>query len=288
MSANKEQSQAVDNNKVALPSYGLPTCLTKATQIYNADGLHVITREVAAEHMGVKATNGPTGLLFSSLFTFGLLEKRGPGMVSASDNVELYRLAESDPAQQADILRRCLLSCRPYANLLERYPNGLPSDPMLKQIFVREFKVDITKSDSSIKQFKESVQIANYYSGVRSAPLPQASEREASVLHAAPNAAASAPQRKPAGFAQPNSALPSVPDGGDTIPVRLSGGRRAFIVLPGFFSAADKQRLLRQIEILECDEPPVRDAESGFLNTGLDLTDGTDLPPGIDANIELM
>ncbi|MNR68298.1 hypothetical protein D3C85_1927750 [compost metagenome] len=44
----------------------------------------------------------------------------------------------------------------------------------------------------------------------------------------------------------------------DRIPVRLSGGRRAWLVIPQVFFEADKKRLKAQIDLLltEDDEEP--------------------------------
>jgi hypothetical protein len=40
----------------------------------------------------------------------------------------------------------------------------------------------------------------------------------------------------------------------DRIPVRLAGGRRAWLVIPSPFYAADKRRLISQIELLLADD----------------------------------
>jgi hypothetical protein len=134
---------------------------------------------------------------------------------------------------------------------LSKFTDGLPSDAALKfELIQRGFLPEA--AEALVGVLKSSVEFAHYY------------DRPVSAAQAEPpqpgpeNAADGVSNRGDAISAASVPTAPSSPQAADRIPVRLSGGRRAFLEIPSPFFEADKQRLKNQIDLVltEDDEEP--------------------------------
>jgi len=67
----------------------------------------------------------------ASLRYFGLLEKPEDGKLAVSKDVENYQYAP-DPKIKSELLLKWLRAPAIFADLLDRYPEGLPSDASLR------------------------------------------------------------------------------------------------------------------------------------------------------------
>lgn len=224
------------------PSLALSEAIEGALKIYEKERRHAVPVEVVAQHLGYKnANNGAAMKAMASIRYFGLLERPQDGRLAVAKDVEDYRFAPSDQLR-GELLRRWLKTPPIFAELLEKFSDGLPSDGNLRfELIQRGFFPDA--AESLLPVLKNSVEFARYYEQPR-APTSAAetlTEEKANPLSDAQS------------DLKPRSSEMAIEDA-DRIPVRLAGGRRAWLEIPTPFYEADKLRLKKQIDLLLTEE----------------------------------
>ena len=241
------------------PSLPLDEALTRVMKVYDRERLHPAPTDVVSQHLGYKSANSGTALsALASLRYFGLLERPKEGMLAVAKEVESYIYAPDEKLKRSlllGFLGRPVL----YSELLEKYVSGLPSDANLKfELIQRGFAPQA--AESALIVFKGSVAFADYYNGESG----DEAEEDAYDYSQSAFPVADEPQSAgdKAGLTVPSSAVipQAEPDDAelDRIPVRLPGGRRAWLFIPTPFYNADKLRLKAQIDLLltlEDEEP---------------------------------
>jgi hypothetical protein len=229
------------------PSIPLEEALEKALRVYEKEKRYPAPTEVVAQDMGYKSANNGAALsALASLRYFGLLEKPEDGKLAVSKDVENYQYAP-DPKIKSELLLKWLRAPAIFADLLDRYPEGLPSDANLRfDLMNRGFSP--AAGDSAVSVFRRSAEFAGYSPSSlqrnESNPGEQLTGEAIIENRTAPVASHVAGVSKPT--------LPSgfPVDESDKIPVRLSEGRKAWLVIPTPFYEADKLRLKAQIDLL--------------------------------------
>jgi hypothetical protein len=231
------------------PSIPLEEALDKALRVYEKEKRYPAPTEVVAQDMGYKSANNGAALsALASLRYFGLLEKPEDGKLAVSKDVENYQYAP-DLKIKSELLLKWLRAPAIFADLLDRYPEGLPSDANLRfDLINRGFSP--AAGDSAISVFRRSAEFAGYTPS--SLPRNESNQGEPPAGEAIilENGTAPVGSRVVGGVSK--STLPSEfsVDDTDTIPVRLSEGRKAWLVIPTPFYEADKLRLKAQIDLL--------------------------------------
>jgi hypothetical protein len=229
------------------PTMPLGEALERTLKIYEKDRLHPIPTEIAAKHMGYAGANNGTALqCLASLRYYGLLDRPRDGIVAVNKDVEAYKFAPTDDLRKA-FLRRFISTPPLFAELLDRAQAGMPSDESLRyELIQRGF---IPSSASTVANvFKRSVEFAN---ALDDSPSPsQSSAASAPDSHDEAEQTATSIFTKPLPNAGNELGTSSDDSEHDRIPVRLSGGRRAWIVVPALFYDRDKDRLKAQIDLL--------------------------------------
>lgn len=231
------------------PSMPLSEAIEGALKIYSRDRRHAIPVELAAQHLGYKsANNGAAIKALASIRYFGLLGRPQEGQLAIEKEVEDYHFAP-DPAQKAQLLRKWLLTPPVFAEVLGKFVDGLPSEAALKfELIQRGFLPEA--AEALVGVLKSSVEFAHYYDRP-SSPSTQAEASQASPESVgAPNASSHGDTVS----AGPSATSSSGSLAADRIPVRLSGGRRAYLEIPTPFFAADKLRLKNQIDLLLAED----------------------------------
>jgi hypothetical protein len=222
------------------PSIPLGDAVEAAIKIYDREHRHAAPTEAVAQHLGYKSANNGAALRqIASIRYYGLLERPADGQLAVSKDVESYRFAPS-PEIRSELVRRWLTTPPVFAELLEKYKEGLPSDQTLRyDLIQRGFLPDAV--DGVAAALRKSVEFAQYYS---SGPTDTggANGDDSGV-----------DLEQPRIDSQP---LPPVPEikNADRIPIRLPGNRRAYVEIPSPFYAADKERIKRQIDLLLTEE----------------------------------
>lgn len=238
------------------PGVTLNEALERAFQIYEAERLHPAPTDVVAQALGYKnANNGAALALIASLRYLGLLSRPKDGFLAVTKELEAYKFAP-DETMKRSLLIGFLRRPQLYTELLERYSSGLPSDANLKfELIQRGFAPNTAETVLTV--FRKSVEFAGYFDGASNStsediliegdgeilnPQVESVERQKVEASATENI-----------FGQQVQA-PSESVNIDKIPVRLSGGRRAWLHIPMPFYEADKSRLKAQIDLLMTEE----------------------------------
>lgn len=229
------------------PTIPLDDAIERVMKAYDKERLHPAPTDVVAQNLGYKgASSGSALAAMASLRYYGLLERPSDGLLAVTKEVEALKFAPEESLKRSLVLgflRRPAL----FAELLEKYSTGLPSDANLKYDLIQRGFLPTTASEV-VSVFRRSADFAKYFDngGVDLPGEIDASEQEPALSRITPEVRESA---------QPpvaRTTTPEIPDDGqhDRIPVRLKGGRRAWLVIPTPFFAADKQRLKAQIDLL--------------------------------------
>ncbi len=231
------------------PSIPLDEAVERVLKIYDKERRHAAPTDVIAQNLGYKnANNGAALSMIASLRSYGLLEKAPEGKLAVSKDAETYRFAPSDELK-SQLRIKWLKTPNVFSELLDKYVGGLPSDASIRFELIQkgftpasaESTLTILKKSVDFSKFFEQPLLDDDIEQEQGAvePKPQV-EKDDSVSNVQPKATDVPLVSSVAGF--------------DRIPVRLAGGRRAWLEIPTPFYAADKLRLKAQIDLLLTEE----------------------------------
>ena len=228
------------------PSIALDEALERVLLVYEKEKRHAVPIEVVVQDMGYKsANNGAALAVLASIRYYGLLEKPHEGKLAVSKEFESYRYAPDDEVKRA-LLLKWLRSPQVFADLIDRYPGGFPSDKSLRfDLMDRGFSP--ASADSVVSVFRRSIEFVGF-DHTAAAAVAETSRQALSDEPAALKATTANALRPKVAPKTPSSE--SQHDGDDKIPVRLTGGRKAWLIVPTPFYQADKARLKAQIDLL--------------------------------------
>lgn len=239
-------SEAQRKKSPRAPTMALDEALERALRAYERERLHPAPTEVFAQNIGYKSANNGSALqAIASLRYLGLVERPKDGQLAVTKEVEAYKFAPDETIRKSLLIG--FLKAPPlYAELLERFQSGLPSDANLRYELIQRGFLPQT-AESASQAFRRSVAFVGYFDQVREAQIELAPNEAIppEMSHQSENATvASASQRASnVDVAEHDGQL-------DNIPVRLPGGRRAWLVVPTPFYESDKTRLKAQIDLL--------------------------------------
>lgn len=223
----------------------LSEAIEAAIRVYEKERRHAAPIDAVAQHIGYKSANNGTAIkALASLRYFGLLERPQDGLMAVTKDVESFQFAPSAQVR-SEIVQRWLRAPAIFAELLEKYPTGLPSDATLKyELIQRGFLPDAAATVLAV--FKTSVEFARPYEP-QHPESPRAGEDAVASKEDATAGGESEEPSRPSAAGQNSANV-------DRIPVRLAGGRRAWLEIPTPFYEADKERLKSQIDLLLTEE----------------------------------
>lgn len=235
------------------PSMALDEAIDRVQKIYDRDRLHPAPTEVVAQHLGYKgASNGAALAALASVRYFGLVDRPREGFLAVSKDFEHFKFAPDD-RQRRGLLVGFLRKPPLYVELLDKYESGLPSDANLRfELIQRGFSP--MAAETALVAFRRSVDYADYFAddASRSATQPPSISNEDAVDVASDDSKGAPPtvtEIRSVGPELSGSGVPQEADM-DRIPVRLPGGRKAWLMIPAPFFTSDKARLKAQIDLL--------------------------------------
>lgn len=230
------------------PSASLDESVDRAIKIYEKERRHAAPTDVIAQNLGYKSANNGAALsAIASLRSYGLLERVQDGTLAVSKDVETYLFAPSDELKN-QLRIKWLKAPGIFSELLEKYEGGLPSDASMRfDLIQRGFAP--ASAESTLDVFKRSVEFAKFFQeqpGAIQEPQGLTSGAEEYENQSDPIENG---QNRPSEVASPISGVSTL---GlyDRIPVRLTGGRRAWLEIPTEFYEGDKKRLIAQIDLI--------------------------------------
>lgn len=244
------------------PSISLKDAIERALRAYDRERLHEAPTEVVAQNIGYKNANSGTALsAIASLRYFGLLSRPRNGFLAVTREVETLKFAPTESQKQA-LLISFLTKPPLYQDLLKKYVSGLPSDATLKYELIERGFIPAA-AETALTAFKESVEFAKYFQLNNESNETTEDEEEVSPTNEAQVGTTSSTISTPSSPSiagtgispiQPTASTQEHTSEHDQIPVRLSGGRRAWLMIPSPFYQADKQRLKAQIDLLLAED----------------------------------
>ena len=256
------RSIALASKSPRAPQLDMETALDRAMALYDREQLAEVPTEVAAKDLGYKsANNGAAMSTFATMRYFGLVERSSPGKLRVTRDVRRYRHAP-DETLRAQLRSEWLAKPPVFSDLLEKYPDGLPSDATVRFYLIEELGFRPGLAETVLEVFKRSVAF------VGADGLPDLTDSSSSVSEDVETEGQASPTETPDviaragpslsqahGVSPLSSASPSqVAVDQEVIPIRLSGGRRAWIALPTDFYERDKDVLKRQIDLVMTDD----------------------------------
>lgn len=240
------------------PIFPLQEALGRAIEVYQYEGLNDVPIEAAVEAMGYRGLSGASRQALATLKTYGLLENRGTGMVAVSRDVQAYKLAP-EKEQQQQYLKKFLRAPAAFNAILEKYSNGLPSDGSLMHFLVVELAYREPAAKKVIKCFRSSIEFIGVDSGdvVLNAEPGKLELKGAEANFDSGSGEASAGPARVSGVGRiltTGGPVTLSNDYDDPIPVRLRGGRKAWLTVPKPFYESDKSALRSQIDLLITDD----------------------------------
>ncbi len=262
------------------PSISLEDALERAIKVYQKERRNVAPVDIVAQHMGyTNANNGAAAHAIASLRYFGLLERPKDGHLAVSAEVEQYLLAASE-AQKRDLRRHWMCNPVAFKAIIGRYPEHLPSDATLRVDLIGQ-GFSPASADGFMSVFKKSADFAEIFAlgdlefldmevgTTRDSPSDIKKQAEQMRLDNDAHNFLSAPEIRAPATPKRNAKIPQKFEPvlensswdaaenlstSDKIPVRLSQGRKAWLVIPSPFYEQDKARLKAQIDLLLTDE----------------------------------
>lgn len=230
------------------PSIPLGEAIERAFKIYDKERRHAVPVDIVAQDIGYKSANNGAALsALASLRYFGLLDRSNDGKLAVTKDVEDYKFSPTESLKR-EIEAKWLKAPPIFAELLEKFSDGLPSDAVLRfELIQRGFNP--SSAESAIKTFKESVEFVRYFEN--NPAFAAATESLSPVAAPAGQLTATSVELDIPSVAAPRSTENSDVD---RIPIRLSHGRRAWLEIPTPFFEADKARIKAQIDLLLTDQ----------------------------------
>ncbi len=240
------------------PSISLQEAIERALKIYEKERRHPAPTDVIAQNIGYKnANNGAALSALASLRYYGLLDRPQEGILAVVKDVEDFKFAPNENLKQ-ELIKKWLKTPPLFADLLDKYEGGLPSDGNIKfDLIQRGFNP--SAADSCVSIFRQSVEYAHYYdenSADEGSEQIQESLKPNSVIEIDNKKSMESQSNQNVRI---NDAEQVAIEDFDRIPVRLTNGRRAWLQIPSPFFAADKVRLKAQIDLILTDDDEEKD-----------------------------
>ena len=232
------------------PSMALDQALEKVMRVYDQERLHEAPADAVAQALGFKnANNGSALSTIASMRQFGLIDRPKDGFLAVSKAVETYKYAP-DEVLKTKILQEFLETPALYLELLSKYPHSLPSPATLKfELIQKGFLPQAV--DATLSAFLGSAAYVRSFG-----PVQEIGPTQHDATHATPVPKEESTTPLETGKTNPEITMHRIADAEcDQIPIRLSGGRKAWLSVPSPFYAADKEWLKAQIDVLFTDDP---------------------------------
>lgn len=240
------------------PSMPLDEAIDRTAKAYARDRLHPAPTDVMAQHLGYKnANNGAALQALASLRYYGLMERSADGMMTVSKAFESYHYAPDEQLKRK--LQITWLRSPPvFAELLDKYGAGLPSDPTLRHELITQKQFAPPAAETLIAVLRRSVDFVGYFDrqmeDSTSLIAETVSTPTAPSDATAPEPSVKLPPSDPRGGGAATHVAPPSDVEMDQIPIRLPGGRRAWLYVPSPFYSGDKARIKAQVDLLLADD----------------------------------
>jgi hypothetical protein len=225
------------------PAITLPDALAKVRILYEKDKRAPVGVQTVLTHLGFgNKLSGSTARVLSALRQFGLLEQVGEQFRVTDQAYRMLVLSEGSP-DRVKAVQEAAKKPAIYRELLDQYPEGLPSDAALKDFLISSKKFNPASVETFLRVFHASLEFAKLTSSAHNGSaqteggkdVDDASRDEIMDFERSESA-----KNPPASAIPPMSWVLSVP----------RGVRAELKIIGADVKVADLQRLKQQIDFL--------------------------------------
>jgi hypothetical protein len=157
------------------PGLTFTDALERIKIIYKEDRRSPATAQVVLRHLGLTAGSGPANRILSALKQYGLLDDLA-GQLRVSDTAfKMLTLSEGSP-EKAKLMSEAALKPPIIKEVLEAFPEGLPSDANLSDFLISEKSFNPDSVSFFIKVVRDNLSVAQAIASVYRAPGEQHEE----------------------------------------------------------------------------------------------------------------
>jgi hypothetical protein len=120
------------------PSLSLGEAIEMTRKLHAKNRTNPIDREAAAKDLGYSGLTGRSGKVLATLGQYGLVEKAGKGGLRVSRAATTLMYGDDDPRMKRSVLIEAAFMPALFAELHERFSDGVPSENSLKNYLIRE------------------------------------------------------------------------------------------------------------------------------------------------------
>lgn len=234
------------------PIKPLGWAVEQALGLLEQEGLHGVPPDIIAQYLGYKdAKNGNSRRVLANLKAFGVIEKVASGKLSVSQDVQRYKLMPTENEKNI-YLKQWIKKPLLYKKILNKYGDDLPSDAVLLFELVDEYGFSEVAAKKAIKVFRESLSFISTSNDSDEIDMDDDSFDEELIE---PPIVATTERAKLLN-SQTQQPL-SQNDESFKYPVRLYGGRMAWVEVPVPFYSTDKEKILAQIQVIGTDDEDI-------------------------------
>lgn len=162
--------------KYEMPVIGIDDAVTRLRKIRDVAGGRSATREVAAEAMGMSATGGQTGLVFSSMASYGIIDTGGKEIrVTDLGETVLFGTGAETTNCKVESVRRIDL----FRELFAKYgPN--PSEDQVRAFLRQDAQLEVSRVPDVLERVMRLARAMSQYAGAVTQPSQAQLERASS------------------------------------------------------------------------------------------------------------
>ena len=233
------------------PSLTFKEALAAAKKIWDQDRKHPVSVTLASQHLGYKQENGVTLPMLAAMKRYGLLVPSGKDVRVSDDANTILLYPEGSPEAVAVIKRLAMLPSL-FGKVLEKFPNGLPSDANLRARLQADWGFASAKAaDKFIEALREAVALT---SGEGVVGDGQVVDNDSQVIQGEPMPQPQETVLKPpsVAFTQQKPFVPPVlsPPGTQSRPWNLGGGTIMTVTIPNTLTPKNIEKLRKYVEAL--------------------------------------
>lgn len=131
MAKKRKSAKKPKERSPAYPLIGLQEAIEKTKTLHEREGKNYVDKLTAVQHWGYKSLHGKALQILSSLYQYGLIERKR-GEIKLSEDAFAIICAPENSQEKQKAIQKCATAPTVFANIAAKYPTRLPSDENLK------------------------------------------------------------------------------------------------------------------------------------------------------------
>lgn len=152
------------------PKYPLSWAVDKMMLLLEKEGIHPVAPDIMAQHLGyTNSRNGQAASVLGTLRMYGLLVKADHRKDLINEEVKKFKFTPYSE-EKTELVQKWLRTPKVFGSILEKYREGLPSDPALRYELIQDLNFSEDASNKLIKILRQSIEFATSFGSVEIVP----------------------------------------------------------------------------------------------------------------------